>query len=97
MSYFVLILIIRFGNFALNLLNGSMLKLNVFILFFKKFKTFIFLKRPFEYLILVSIFLNCVALAVYTPYPNKDNNKINSLLVNIKINIYIEINICNKI
>lgn len=37
--------------------------------------------RPFEYLILVSIFLNCVALAVYTPYPNKDNDKINSLLV----------------
>jgi voltage-dependent calcium channel L type alpha-1D len=39
--------------------------------------------KPFEYLILVSIFLNCVALAVYTPYPNKDNNKTNNLLVNI--------------
>jgi len=25
--------------------------------------------------------MNCVALAVYTPYPNKDNDKTNSLLV----------------
>ena len=46
--------------------------------------------KPFEYLILVSIFLNCVALAVYTPYPNKDNNKMNSLLV-IKKNLLFSI------
>ena len=42
-------------------------------------------KRPFEYLTLVCILLNCVALAVYTPYPNKDNSKTNSLLVSFKL------------
>ena len=46
-------------------------------------KTFFFSIRPFEYLILTSIFLNCVALAVYTPYPNKDNNETNRILVRI--------------
>jgi voltage-dependent calcium channel L type alpha-1D len=28
--------------------------------------------------------MNCVALAVYTPYPNKDNNKTNNLLEHIE-------------
>lgn len=47
-----------------------------FVLFFLD-KTF----RPFEYLILVTIFANCVALAVYTPYPNSDSNSTNLYLV----------------
>jgi hypothetical protein len=37
--------------------------------------------RPFEYLILLTIFANCVALAVYTPYPNSDSNSTNLYLV----------------
>lgn len=36
---------------------------------------------PFEYLILLTIFANCVALAVYTPYPNGDSNITNAYLV----------------
>lgn len=40
--------------------------------------------KPFEYLILASIFLNCIALAVYTPYPNKDNNVTNELLDSVE-------------
>jgi len=37
--------------------------------------------RPFEYLILTTIFANCVALAVYTPYPEGDSNDLNTILV----------------
>lgn len=37
--------------------------------------------RPFEYLILLTIFANCVALAVYTPFPNSDSNVTNGILV----------------
>lgn len=37
--------------------------------------------RPFEYLILTTIFVNCVALAVYTPYPEGDSNDLNTILV----------------
>ena len=37
--------------------------------------------RPFEYLILVTIFANCVALAVYKPYPDGDSNDLNTILV----------------
>ncbi|XP_026471734.1 muscle calcium channel subunit alpha-1 [Ctenocephalides felis] len=36
--------------------------------------------KPFEYLILLTIFANCVALAVYTPYPNSDSNITNTYL-----------------
>jgi len=38
-------------------------------------------RRPFEYLILSTIFANCVALAVYTPYPEGDSNDLNTILV----------------
>uniref|UniRef100_A0A8D8MH66 Voltage-dependent calcium channel type D subunit alpha-1 n=1 Tax=Cacopsylla melanoneura TaxID=428564 RepID=A0A8D8MH66_9HEMI len=40
--------------------------------------------KPFEYLILLTIFANCVALAVYTPYPNSDSNSTNAYLENIE-------------
>ncbi|XP_072155545.1 muscle calcium channel subunit alpha-1 isoform X4 [Bemisia tabaci] len=40
--------------------------------------------KPFEYLILLTIFANCVALAVYTPYPNSDSNRTNACLENIE-------------
>ncbi|KAJ8047198.1 Voltage-dependent L-type calcium channel subunit alpha-1C [Holothuria leucospilota] len=36
--------------------------------------------KPFEYLILITIFLNCVALATYTPFPEGDSNDINDKL-----------------
>ncbi|XP_067122781.1 muscle calcium channel subunit alpha-1-like isoform X2 [Centruroides vittatus] len=40
--------------------------------------------KPFEYLILLTIFCNCVALAVYTPYPNADSNQVNHYLEKIE-------------
>jgi len=44
--------------------------------------------RPFEYLILLTIFANCVALAVYTPYPNSDSNNTNLYLVSFTVQFY---------
>lgn len=40
--------------------------------------------KAFEALILVTIFANCVALAVYTPYPESDTNEINMALENVE-------------
>ncbi|BES91322.1 Voltage gated calcium channel Hypothetical protein domain [Nesidiocoris tenuis] len=40
--------------------------------------------KPFEYLILLTIFANCVALAVYTPYPYADSNSTNAYLEKIE-------------
>lgn len=40
--------------------------------------------RPFEYLILMTIFANCVALAIYTPYPEADSNEVNLALENVE-------------
>lgn len=39
--------------------------------------------RPFEIIILLSIFANCVALAVYLPMPEEDSNNTNSNLVGV--------------
>ncbi|XP_055884029.1 muscle calcium channel subunit alpha-1-like isoform X4 [Biomphalaria glabrata] len=38
----------------------------------------------FEFLVLVTIFANCIALAIYTPYPQSDSNKINEALDTIE-------------
>ncbi|XP_063220472.1 muscle calcium channel subunit alpha-1 isoform X4 [Bacillus rossius redtenbacheri] len=46
--------------------------------------------KPFEYLILLTIFANCVALAVYTPYPNSDSNNTNLSLEKIE-NVFLGI------
>ncbi|KYM88067.1 Voltage-dependent calcium channel type D subunit alpha-1 [Atta colombica] len=40
--------------------------------------------KAFEYLILMTIFANCVALAVYTPYPCSDSNLTNQYLEKIE-------------
>ncbi|RZF39363.1 hypothetical protein LSTR_LSTR000884 [Laodelphax striatellus] len=40
--------------------------------------------KPFEWLILLTIFANCVALAVYTPYPASDSNNTNAVLEKIE-------------
>ncbi|XP_066152799.1 muscle calcium channel subunit alpha-1 isoform X1 [Euwallacea fornicatus] len=40
--------------------------------------------KPFEWLILMTIFANCVALAVYTPFPNGDSNTTNTYLEKIE-------------
>ncbi|KAK0162142.1 hypothetical protein PV327_008504 [Microctonus hyperodae] len=40
--------------------------------------------KPFEWLILMTIFANCVALAVYTPYPCSDSNQTNMYLEKIE-------------
>lgn len=36
--------------------------------------------KPFEWLILVTICLNCLVLGFYTPYPNGDSNQMNAFL-----------------
>jgi len=41
--------------------------------------------KPFEWMILLTIFANCVALAIYTPYPNNDSNYINMTLENVEL------------
>ncbi|XP_060818098.1 muscle calcium channel subunit alpha-1 isoform X14 [Bombus pascuorum] len=40
--------------------------------------------KPFEWLILMTIFANCIALAVYTPYPFGDSNLTNQYLEKIE-------------
>uniref|UniRef100_A0A182MUH7 Ion transport domain-containing protein n=1 Tax=Anopheles culicifacies TaxID=139723 RepID=A0A182MUH7_9DIPT len=40
--------------------------------------------KPFEYLILLTIFANCVALATYTPFPNGDSNATNAMLEKVE-------------
>lgn len=45
---------------------------------------FFLFHRPFEYLILLTIFANCVALAVYTPYPFSDSNQTNTYLETVE-------------
>ncbi|XP_053619116.1 muscle calcium channel subunit alpha-1-like isoform X3 [Plodia interpunctella] len=40
--------------------------------------------KPFEWMILTTIFANCIALAVYTPYPASDSNYTNSVLEKIE-------------
>ncbi|XP_054713123.1 muscle calcium channel subunit alpha-1-like [Uloborus diversus] len=40
--------------------------------------------KPFEYLILLTIFANCIALAVFTPFPYGDSNYINAYLEKIE-------------
>ncbi len=37
--------------------------------------------RPFEYLVLFTIFCNCAALALSKPLPNNDTTPTNSILV----------------
>lgn len=37
--------------------------------------------RPFDIFILLSIFANCVALAIYIPFPGDDSNSTNQELV----------------
>ncbi|ESO91449.1 hypothetical protein LOTGIDRAFT_51275, partial [Lottia gigantea] len=41
-------------------------------------------EESFEYLILITIFANCAALAVYTPYPKSDTNEINMTLEHVE-------------
>lgn len=41
----------------------------------------VFLSRPFDIFILLSIFANCVALAIYIPFPGDDSNSTNQELV----------------
>lgn len=40
--------------------------------------------KPFEALILITIMANCVALAVFTPFPNSDSNATNLALEDIE-------------
>ncbi|XP_045466444.1 muscle calcium channel subunit alpha-1 isoform X2 [Harmonia axyridis] len=40
--------------------------------------------KPFEYIILLTILGNCVALALFTPFPNGDSNQTNAYLEEIE-------------
>jgi voltage-dependent calcium channel L type alpha-1D len=40
--------------------------------------------KVFEYFILLTIFANCIALAVYTPFPGSDSNATNEFLENFE-------------
>ncbi|XP_045456510.1 muscle calcium channel subunit alpha-1-like [Melitaea cinxia] len=40
--------------------------------------------KPFEYMILTTIFANCIALAVFTPYPAGDTNNTNLILEKVE-------------
>ncbi|KAG6449276.1 muscle calcium channel subunit alpha-1 isoform X2 [Manduca sexta] len=40
--------------------------------------------KPFEYMILTTIFANCIALAVFTPYPSGDTNNTNQILEKVE-------------
>ncbi|RXM90965.1 Voltage-dependent L-type calcium channel subunit alpha-1D [Acipenser ruthenus] len=42
-----------------------------------------FVTRPFDIFILIAIFANCVALAVYIPFPADDSNSTNHDLVSV--------------
>lgn len=42
------------------------------------------INRIFEYVILLTIFANCVALAVFTPYPAGDSNTTNTSLEKVE-------------
>ncbi|TWW64661.1 Voltage-dependent L-type calcium channel subunit alpha-1C [Takifugu flavidus] len=44
--------------------------------------------RPFEIIILMTIFANCVALAVYIPFPEDDSNATNSNLLFLPYLLY---------
>ncbi|TEA16940.1 hypothetical protein DBR06_SOUSAS20910048, partial [Sousa chinensis] len=46
------------------------------------------LRRPFDILILLTIFANCVALGVYIPFPEDDSNTANHNLTVLKIVAY---------
>ena len=41
--------------------------------------------KPFDFFILLTIILNCVCLAVYTPYSNQDSDETNAILVSINV------------
>uniref|UniRef100_A0A0M3IHF6 Ion_trans domain-containing protein n=1 Tax=Ascaris lumbricoides TaxID=6252 RepID=A0A0M3IHF6_ASCLU len=45
--------------------------------------------RPFEWLILFMICANCIALAVYQPYPAQDSDTKNTILIEVRKCTYI--------
>uniref|UniRef100_A0A0M3HH40 Neur_chan_memb domain-containing protein n=1 Tax=Ascaris lumbricoides TaxID=6252 RepID=A0A0M3HH40_ASCLU len=45
--------------------------------------------RPFEWLILFMICANCIALAVYQPYPAQDSDTKNTILVSSSLPDYL--------
>lgn len=47
--------------------------------------------RPFDIFILLSIFANCVALAIYIPFPGDDSNSTNQELVSTDNEVLFEI------
>ena len=53
--------------------------------------------KPFEFLILLTILGNCVALAVYTPFPAEDTNETNLILVSQSFEVFLHQHSCNVI
>lgn len=44
-----------------------------------------FVLKPFDVMILITIFANCAALAAYEPLPEKDSSEVNEGLVRTRI------------
>uniref|UniRef100_A0A1I8GWS8 Ion_trans domain-containing protein n=1 Tax=Macrostomum lignano TaxID=282301 RepID=A0A1I8GWS8_9PLAT len=53
--------------------------------FLGKFLNQFLTPRPFEVIILLTIFANCVALAATTPYPESDSNDVNHFLEKLEL------------
>ncbi|KAM7378242.1 hypothetical protein PAMA_013233 [Pampus argenteus] len=53
-------------------------------------------KGPFEIIILMTIFANCVALAVYIPFPEDDSNATNSNLDNYQVFLCVRACVCDS-
>lgn len=45
--------------------------------------------KPFEYFILLTIFVNCILLAANKPLPKKDKSDLNVELVSIKLGLFL--------
>jgi len=44
--------------------------------------------RAFEIFILTTIFANCIALAINTPYPESDSDAVNAVLVSFLTSLF---------
>ena len=85
--------IINYVGHVSNLSNGSMsIKKNT------KNSNYLSFFRPFEYLVLFTIFCNCAALALSKPLPSNDTTPTNSILVNLVLmNSMIDLSICKSL
>lgn len=70
-------------SLGLIVLINMIFKVCLLVCIYKKYDVFslTFVFRPFDIFILIAIFANCMALAVYVPFPEDDSNSTNHDLV----------------